>query len=176
MCQVWISECLVYINSFKFYKNTMRQELVLLPFYRWWNWLTERLGCMTIFTFSLRWTSRNFSWFPGHTNATDSYNIATKFRKHFLETLKIFKLNLIQIKSYIYQRGCCSLDLKSWPKAHMQKARSPACGAIGRLWNLEEVGPSRRKSGYWGSCPWRDSGSFLSLSFLPGCHQASSFA
>jgi hypothetical protein len=41
-------------------------------------------------------------------------------------------------------------NLKCSPKAHVIKVWSPACGAIGRWWNLEEEEPSGRKLGHGG--------------------------
>lgn len=42
------------------------------------------------------------------------------------------------------------LDLKCPPEALVLKVWSSACSAIGRRWNLQEVGPSRRKVGHGG--------------------------
>lgn len=44
----------------------------------------------------------------------------------------------------------------SVPQRHVLKAWFPACGATGRRWNLQEVGPNGRKLGPWG-CTLEDS-------------------
>jgi hypothetical protein len=63
-----------------------------------------------------------------------------------------------------------------WKNVCVLKAQSPACGAIGRWWTLQEVGPSGRKLGHWGHALEADIGSpapslsllFCSLAVMRG--------
>jgi hypothetical protein len=66
--------------------------------------------------------------------------------------------------------GCCRLDLEYPPKAHVLKAGSLACGAIGRWWNLNQVEPSGRMLGYWWGVALRG---LLRPCLLPVCLFAS---